>query len=76
MDQMADWTGAGCARPAVYRPTTNKYYVGSSVALGTPINVALGPISWGLLGDRPVVSNPDSNKVANFVVYRPNENKF
>lgn len=60
--------GNGCEQAAVYRPTTNFYYVAGAASGGQTASVVLSG-QWGLNGDTVFRSNTDGG-AEDFSVYR------
>ncbi|MCC6932523.1 MAG: VCBS repeat-containing protein [Deltaproteobacteria bacterium] len=71
----ADYRAQGCTQAAVYKLNTNRFYVCKDCRNGVT-GTSYRSVQWGLLGDRPVLANPDGTPGANYIVYRPKEQRF
>ena len=76
---VGDYTGAGHADIAVYRPGTGQWLVAPNAGLGAP-NSARGlgtyTVTWGLPGDIPVPADYDHTGHIEIAVYRPSTGQW
>ena len=70
---IGDWNGDGTHTPGLYRPSTQTFFLASTLPFaGIPDLV----IPYGALGDIPLVGDWDGNGTWTIGVYRPSDNTF
>ncbi len=67
--QSANFTGNSEAEIAVFLPATGDWYV-KTLPGSTPSNVLIGPINFGLPGDKPVAEDYNGDGYADYAIYR------
>lgn len=66
-----DWDGDGVRSPGVYRPSTGRWYLAST--LGGPATVS---VQFGIPGDRPTVGDWDGDGKDSLGLFRPSTGRW